>query len=359
MRTVTVNLETRSYPIYIGSGLLQDPQIKLPLVGDEVLVVTNTTIAALYLPLLKARCTALNYHEVLLPDGEAYKDLNTLNQIFDALMSQGHSRKTTLLALGGGVVGDMTGFAAACYQRGVAFVQIPTTLLAQVDSAVGGKTAVNHARGKNMIGSFHQPLAVISDVDLLKTLPEREYAAGLAEVLKYGLIWDAQFFAWLEANQIALNQRQADALIPAIARSCEIKAKIVSQDPTEQGIRAYLNLGHTFAHAIEQTAGYGRLLHGEAVAIGLCLALDLSQQLGLIEAELTQRTKAWLRAVGLPVQVPTACRNQDLMAAMALDKKRDGKVQKFIVLRSLGHAEIRAGIDPALIERVLDAGREC
>jgi len=266
------------------------------------MVVSNETIAPLYLDSLLNKIP--NADSVILPDGEQYKQLATVEHVFEALLNQRHNRTTTLLALGGGVVGDMTGFAAACYQRGVKFIQVPTTLLAQVDSSVGGKTGVNHALGKNMIGAFHQPVAVLIDTDTLSSLPTREYQAGLAEVIKYGLICDADFFIWLEQNMPALIARDQAALQYAIARSCKNKAKVVAADEREGGIRAILNLGHTFGHAIETATEYKAWLHGEAVGFGMIMALDLSMRLGLIDASGLERTIALIAAAGLPVSAP-------------------------------------------------------
>ena len=286
MQTLTVDLGDRSYPIHIGSGLLGQPDLILPhLAQKRVMIVTNTTVAPLYLARLTATLEAggVTVAQVVLPDGEAYKNWETLNLIFDALLTDRAERKTTLIALGGGVIGDMTGFAAASYQRGVPFIQIPTTLLSQVDSSVGGKTGINHPLGKNMIGAFYQPKLVLADTDTLKTLPARELSAGLAEVIKYGLIWDADFLAWLEANMDKLRALDPAAITHAIYRSCEIKAQVVGQDEREGGIRAILNLGHTFGHAIETGMGYGNWLHGEAVAAGMVLAAQTSQRLGWLD----------------------------------------------------------------------------
>ena len=273
MRTLTVDLAERSYPIYIGSGLLDQAQLYTPhIVGRKVAVVTNSTVAPMYLQQLREALQGYELTEIILPDGETYKNWETLQLIFDALLADKHDRKTTLIALGGGVVGDMTGFAAACYQRGVNFIQVPTTLLAQVDSSVGGKTAINHPLGKNMVGAFYQPQAVIIDIATLHTLPARELSAGLAEVIKYGLICDEPFLTWLEEHIESLTGLDNRALMEAVERSCRAKAKIVSADERESGVRATLNLGHTFGHAIETEQGYGAWLHGEAVAAGTVMA---------------------------------------------------------------------------------------
>lgn len=342
MRTLTVALDNRSYPIHIGPGLIRHAELittRLP--QSKVAIVTNTILEPIYLaPLTEA----LHQHGVdtvpiVLPDGEAHKNWETLNRIFDALLVNRCERKTTLLALGGGVIGDLAGFAAAVYQRGVPFVQIPTTLLAQVDSAVGGKTAINHPLGKNMIGAFHQPLAVVSDTDTLRTLPERELAAGLAEVIKYGLIRDPEFFEWLEGNIDKLKGRDPQALAYAIERSCHNKAEIVAQDERETGVRALLNLGHTFGHAIEAGLGFGKWLHGEAVAAGTVLAAILSQRMGLITRHDVERMVDILARAGLPTSAPELG-TERYMELMGHDKKVEGGKIRFILLRGIGDAFI-------------------
>ncbi len=335
---VQVSLGDRSYPIFIGSDEIRRADIASYISGKKVLIVTNETIAPLYLESLKRQLTDKQVDSVILADGEQYKNLDTLNLIFDQLIGNHHDRKTTLIALGGGVVGDMTGFAAACYQRGVPFIQIPTTLLAQVDSSVGGKTAVNHAMGKNMIGAFYQPQAVIIDTDTLSTLPDREFYAGLAEVIKYGLIADADFFRWLESNVDLLLQRDKQALAYAIELSCVCKARIVAEDETEQGIRAILNLGHTFGHAIETFQNYKQWIHGEAVAAGMVMAAQLSVISGdLPEADL-QRTKALLQHCSLPVAPPADMTAEDFTQLMLRDKKvLDGQL-RLVLLKCLGEA---------------------
>ena len=296
MQTLTVDLGDRSYPIHIGPGLLDQADLITPhLAQKRVAIVTNTIVGPLYLDRLTRglESAGVSVLPIVLPDGEAYKDWETLNLIFDALLQHRAERKTTLIALGGGVIGDMTGFAAASYQRGVPFIQVPTTLLSQVDSSVGGKTGINHPLGKNMIGAFYQPKLVLADTDTLKTLPPRELSAGLAEVIKYGLIWDADFFAWLEANMEKLRALEPQAIAHAIYRSCEIKAQVVAQDERESGVRALLNLGHTFGHAIEAGMGYGNWLHGEAVGAGMVLAARVSHRMGLINlADLTRAESA-------------------------------------------------------------------
>ena len=335
---VQVSLGDRSYPIFIGSDEIRRADIASYISGKKVLIVTNETIAPLYLESLKRQLTDKQVDSVILADGEQHKNLGTLNLIFDQLIGNHHDRKTTLIALGGGVVGDMTGFAAACYQRGVPFIQIPTTLLAQVDSSVGGKTAVNHAMGKNMIGAFYQPQAVIIDTDTLSTLPDREFHAGLAEVIKYGLIADADFFRWLESNVDLLLQRDKQALAYAIELSCVCKARIVAEDETEQGIRAILNLGHTFGHAIETFQNYKQWIHGEAVAAGIVMAAQLSVISGdLSEADL-QRTKALLQHCSLPVAPPADMTAEDFTQLMLRDKKvLDGQL-RLVLLKCLGEA---------------------
>jgi 3-dehydroquinate synthase len=357
MQTLTVDLGDRSYPIHIGAGLLDRADLLLPhLAQKRVAVVTNTTVAPLYLERLTATLQAggVAVTPIVLPDGEAYKNWETLNRIFDALLTQRAERKTTLIALGGGVIGDMTGFAAACYQRGVPFIQIPTTLLSQVDSSVGGKTGINHPLGKNMIGAFYQPKAVLADTDTLKTLPPRELSAGLAEVIKYGLIRDADFLAWLESSMGALRALDPAAITHAIYRSCEIKAQVVGQDEREGGIRAILNLGHTFGHAIETGMGYGTWLHGEAVAAGMVMAAQTSQRMGwLTEADVV-RARALIRAAGLPDVAP------DLGVAtyldyMGHDKKVESGKLRFVLLKRLGEAVITGDVPPDVLTGVLTA----
>ena len=344
---VRVGLADRSYDVVIGSGLLRSPSslegLQLP---SDAMVVTNEVVAPLHLEplltLLKPRHARV--HVVQLPDGEQHKDWPALNRIFDALLSARCDRRTTLYALGGGVVGDMTGFAAACYMRGVNHVQIPTTLLAQVDSSVGGKTAINHPLGKNMIGAFHQPLRVLCDLELLKTLPEREYRSGLAEVIKYGPIADWVFFEWLEAHLDDLLARDLAALAHAVRRSCEIKADVVSRDEREGDVRAVLNFGHTFGHAIEAGLGYGQWLHGEAVACGMAMAAQLSAELRLVDASLASRIQSLIDRCSLPVSGP-ALGIDRYLELMRLDKKaRSGEIQ-FVVLDRPGRATVRPAAD--------------
>ncbi len=346
METLTVALDERSYPIYIGEALLGrrdllDPHIR----GRQVCIVTNDTIAALYLESLQQLLSGYDLTSVVLPDGESFKNLETLSAIFDELLRARHNRNTTLIALGGGVVGDMAGFAAACYQRGVNFIQVPTTLLSMVDSSVGGKTGVNHPLGKNMIGAFYQPQAVIADVAVLQTLPPRELSAGLAEVIKYGLISDADFFVWLEAHMDELLAMEVKALTYAVRRSCENKARVVAADEREGGIRAILNLGHTFGHAIETAQGYGNWLHGEAVAAGMMMALDLSCRMRLIDHTLVERAAALLSQARLPLKAPEDMDEEQFLQLMGVDKKvLDGKL-RLILVRSLGEAFVSADFD--------------
>ena len=353
IQNVEVDLGDRSYPIYIGEQLFAQVDIAGLIKGRQVMIVTNETIAPLYLSALRDQLPALQVDEVILPDGESFKTLDTLNLIFDALLEMRHIRTTTLIALGGGVIGDMTGFAAASYQRGVDFIQIPTTLLSQVDSSVGGKTGVNHPRGKNMIGAFYQPKAVLADTDVLKTLPKRELAAGLAEVIKYGLIYDVEFLAWLEQNIDGLNECDPELLAYAIKRSCEIKAEVVAQDERESGIRAILNLGHTFGHAIETEQGYGNWLHGEAVGAGMWMAADLSHRLGWISAGDLARTETLLRRANLPVRAPDDMSPERFIELMSLDKKvLDGRI-RLVLLKQLGEAVVTDSADPDLLRATL------
>ena len=357
MITLDLTLPDTRYPIHIGHGLLDQVELILPhLPIPQVAIVTNDVVAPLYLERLTRQLERLGVHciPVVLPDGEANKNWQTLNLIFDALLSHNAERKTTLIALGGGVVGDMTGFAAACYQRGAPFIQIPTTLLAQVDSSVGGKTAINHPLGKNMIGAFYQPRMVLADMDLLATLPERELSAGIAEVIKYGLLGDADFLAWLEANMDKLRARDPAALQYAVRRSCEMKAEIVGQDEKEQGVRALLNLGHTFGHAIEAGLGYGAWLHGEAVGAGMVLAAAASQALGWLSEQDVERVVRLIAAAGLPVQSPDFGL-EEWMRHMGHDKKVESGVIRFVLLKQLGQAVIQAGLPTALLEQLFQS----
>lgn len=358
MHTLEVSLDARSYPIHIGSGLLARADLLAAAIhGRQVLIVSNETVAPLYLQKLKASLGDRVLGECILPDGEAFKDMAHLDAIFSALMRLRFNRDCTLLALGGGVVGDMTGFAAACYQRGVDFVQVPTTLLSQVDSSVGGKTGVNHPLGKNMIGAFKQPTTVLIDTDVLATLPERELSAGLAEVIKYGLIRDLPFLEWLEANMARLRQRDPAAMAEAIRRSCENKAAVVAEDELEQhDVRALLNLGHTFGHAIETGMGYGAWLHGEAVGTGMLMAADLSWRLGWLSVQDVQRIKVLLEQAGLPVEPPANMGVDDFLQHMAVDKKvKDGQL-RLVLLKQLGQAVVHRSPDTEL-RQTLAAGK--
>ncbi len=353
---VRIDLDERSYDIHIGCGLIDSKQAFAGLpAGTAAVIVTNHTIA----PLLAERLAAVlraqfkRVQLIELPDGEAYKDWPALNGIFDALLGAGCDRKTVLFALGGGVIGDMTGFAAACFMRGVPYVQVPTTLLAQVDSSVGGKTAINHPLGKNMIGVFNQPLRVIADLDTLDTLPERELSAGLAEIIKYGPIADDAFLSWIEANLDGLKRRDKVALAHAVKRSCEIKAAVVAQDEREADVRAILNFGHTFGHAIETGLGYGTWLHGEAVGCGMAMAADLSARLGLIDAAYAIRLRAIIERAGLPVVGP-ALGVARYLALMRLDKKSEAGEMRFVLIDAPGHAVVRTAPD-ALVAEVLEA----
>jgi len=360
MKQLNVDLGDRSYPIFIGQGLLGDAQWVAPYVkGKQVMIVTNGTIAPLYLEKVKAAFAATadggQVDAVVLPDGEEFKNLDVLNLIYDALLEKRHNRTTTLVALGGGVIGDMTGYAAASYQRGVDFIQIPTTLLSQVDSSVGGKTGVNHKLGKNMIGAFHQPNCVVIDTESLNTLPDNELSAGLAEVIKYGLICDPEFLDWLENNMAALMQRDSAALVYAIERSCSAKAKVVAEDEREGGIRAILNLGHTFGHAIETDQGYGNWLHGEAVAAGTVMAADLSQRLGWISTEDVARTVRLLESANLPVKPPANMAGDRFKELMAVDKKvLDGKL-RLVLLKTMGQAVVTSDFEIDQLDATLTA----
>ncbi len=353
-RVLQVDLGDRRYPIYIGESLLAESdfyQRHIP--GKQVLVVSNETIAPLYLDKLVGALQGFHVETVILPDGEKYKTLDIVGKIYDALLNNRFDRSCTLIALGGGVVGDMTGFAAASYQRGVNFIQVPTTLLSQVDSSVGGKTGVNHPLGKNMIGAFHQPLCVVADTTLLNTLPDREQSAGLAEVIKYGLINDAEFFAWLEENMPLLLARDKLALAYAIERSCADKAEVVAADEREAGQRALLNLGHTFGHAIETGMGYGNWLHGEAVGAGMCMAAEFSFALGRLDAESLRRTRELIGHAGLPVAAPAELSAETLMNHMSVDKKVIAGTLRLILLNGIGKAEVVSDFDHAKLMNLL------
>lgn len=355
MQKLDVSLAERSYPIYIDRGLLGQDLIRRHVRGNQVMVVTNETIAPLYLGAVTQGLADLQCDTLILPDGEQHKTLATLERIFDALMANRHSRTTTLVALGGGVIGDMVGFAAACYQRGVDFVQVPTTLLAQVDSSVGGKTAVNHPRGKNMIGAFHQPRAVVIDTAVLDTLREREFAAGMAEVIKYGLIRDPAFFQWLRDNQAALAARDKAPVAEAILRSCRNKAEVVAADETEQGNRALLNLGHTFGHAMETFTGYRDWLHGEAVSAGMVMAARMSLELGWLGQADLDRVSGSLAVWKLPVTAPDGMARADFSDLMALDKKVQNGRLRLVLLNQIGDALVTGEYDTNALTRTLEA----
>ncbi len=346
MRTLVVELGERSYPIHIGPGLLARADLLTErLTGRQLMLVSNETVAPLYLERLRAAYEGYRCETVILPDGEQYKDMDTLMRIFDALLQHRCDRRATVVALGGGVVGDMAGFAAACYQRGVPFIQVPTTLLAQVDSSVGGKTGINHPLGKNMIGAFHQPRCVVIDTELLDTLPDRELRAGVAEVIKYGLIRDRELFLWLEDHIDEVFARRPEALIHVIERSCRNKADVVAADELEGGMRALLNLGHTFGHAIETGMGYGEWLHGEAVAAGMCAAADLSARLGWLAAADRDRAIALIERAGLPVRLPAALSVDRFIELMAVDKKVEEGQLRLVLLDAIGAARVTARFD--------------
>jgi len=358
MKRLKLDLGPRSYSIFIGAGLLGRTDLfDASLAGNQVMVVSNETVAPLYLEdLMKA----LGDHDVqvtILPDGEQFKTLDEFAKILDALVEARFARDCTLVALGGGVVGDMAGFAAACYQRGVAHIQVPTTLLAQVDSSVGGKTGVNHPHGKNMIGAFHQPTCVIADTETLSTLPNREFRAGLGEIIKYGLLWDREFFAWQETHMPDLLARDRDCLTTVIHRSCQIKAEMVSADETESGVRALLNLGHTFGHAIEAGLGFGTWLHGEAVAAGLCLAADLSARLGRIDTDDVLRVEKLVQSTGLPIRAPAELSTDRMLELMAVDKKIRGGKLRLVLLNAIGEAELDGDFDPRALRETLEECR--
>ncbi len=356
MKTLTVNLNERSYPIHIGQSLLGHADLLTPHIhGKQILIVSNETVAPLY---LEQTLSALNDYQcetVILPDGEKYKTLDTVNLIFDVLLQHRFDRQCTLIALGGGVVGDITGFAAASYQRGVNFIQIPTTLLAQVDSSVGGKTGVNHPLGKNMIGAFHQPQCVLIDINTLNTLDDQQLSAGLAEVIKYGLLQDEKFFVWLENNIEKLLQRDAETLTYAIEHSCQCKADIVAADEKEAGQRALLNLGHTFGHAIETSMGYGNWLHGEAVATGMLMAADLSQRQNNLSQSELDRTRALLETARLPIKTPSEMDPAKFLELMSVDKKVQAGVIRLILLKHIGSSYVSDDYDPKLLRDTLDA----
>jgi 3-dehydroquinate synthase len=353
VQTLQVDLGQDSYPILIGSGLLTNRELlDAQVSGRDLLIVTNTTVAKLYLSKLTASFAQRRIAECILPDGEQHKTLQTAGWVFDALVANKLNRDATVLALGGGVIGDIAGFAAACYQRGIGYVQVPTTLLAQVDSSVGGKTGVNHPGGKNLIGAFYQPRAVIADTDALATLPDRELKAGLAEVIKYGCVWDPLLFDWLDRHTPELLSRDAAALTYAISRSCEIKATVVARDERERDLRAILNFGHTFGHAIEAATGYDTYLHGEAVSLGMLIAADLSQRLGLIDSAVVARLRDLLARTGLPTKAPQigAAKAYELMQ---MDKKVVSGALRLVLLEKLGRAIITAQFSKAALDATL------
>lgn len=357
MKTLELDLGNRSYPIHIGSGLIGSKDLLCEkIMGNRVAIVSNTTVAPLYLSVVLNSIKDFDPISIILSDGEQYKNLDTLNQIYTALLEQHCDRQTTLVALGGGVIGDMTGFAAASYQRGIPFMQIPTTLLAQVDSSVGGKTGVNHALGKNMIGAFYQPKSVIIDIDTLQTLPDRELSAGLAEIIKYGLINDHEFFTWLEDNMEGLMTRDKAALTEVIYRSCENKARVVSQDEREAGVRALLNFGHTFGHSIETALGYGQWLHGEAVAAGMVMAADLSRRLGWIKASDVERIEMLILRANLPIRYPDSLGVGKFRSFMQVDKKNIAGQLRLVLLKEIGDAVITTEFSEALLSDTLKHG---
>ena len=356
MQTLNVDLGDRSYPIFIGADLLGNKELVESYVsGKQVMIVSNVTVAPLYMEKARALFSKFDVHEVILPDGEQYKNLDVVNRIFNALIENRFERKCTLVALGGGVIGDMTGFAAACYQRGVSFIQIPTTLLAQVDSSVGGKTGVNHELGKNMIGAFHQPRCVIADTETLNTLDDRQLSAGIAEVIKYGLIRDLPFFEWLENNMHKLLDRDSESLSYAIERSCQNKAAVVAEDEKEAGVRATLNLGHTFGHAIEAGSGYGKWLHGEAIGTGMLMAGDLSQRMGKLTEQDVHRIDNIIDAARLPTRSPVNMDYEKFMKYMSVDKKVEAGEIHFVLLDAIGKAVITSDYDDALLQQTINA----
>ena len=356
MERITVSLDERSYPISIGAGLFNDPALLCLSAKQKVLIITNHTVAPLYADKLTAMLDSLGCQSAVLelPDGEQYKTLDTFNTIMSYLLEHNYSRDVVIVALGGGVIGDLVGFASACYQRGVDFIQVPTTLLSQVDSSVGGKTAVNHPLGKNMIGAFYQPKAVLIDTQCLSTLPEREFAAGMAEVIKYGIIYDQDFFVWLEQNMSALYALDEEALTYAIARCCQIKAEVVAQDEKEAGIRALLNLGHTFGHAIEAELGYGNWLHGEAVAAGTVMAAKTAQLQGLITEQELERIKTILLQAKLPIHTPDSMSFDDFIKHMMRDKKVLAGELRLVLPTGIGTSEVVKGVPQAIIQQAID-----
>jgi len=354
MATLNLDLGARSYPIYIDSGLLSKTDLlSSHICANRVCIVTNDIVAPLYLESLKTKLTDFNIDEVILPDGEAEKSLANFDVIMSHLLKNEHGRDTTLIALGGGVIGDITGFAAACYQRGIDFIQIPTTLLSQVDSSVGGKTAINHPLGKNMVGAFYQPKAVFIDIDSLTTLPVREFNAGMAEVIKYGILGDKDFFEWLEDNITAIESGDKQILAKMIEKCCQCKADIVASDETEAGVRALLNLGHTFGHAIEAEQGYGNWLHGEAVAIGMILASKLAVAMNLLEVSELRRIETLISAFDLPLIAPQNMGFAEFIGHMRRDKKNIAGKLRFIIPTAIGQSEIRDDVTQDTLQEIL------
>ncbi|WP_114327156.1 3-dehydroquinate synthase [Candidatus Colwellia aromaticivorans] len=354
MPTLQLDLGTRSYPIYIDSGLFNNSDLFSSHIRNKrICIVTNTIVAPLYLANIKEKLTNFDVDEIILPDGEAEKNLANFERIMSHLLANEHGRDTTLIALGGGVIGDITGFAAASYQRGIDFVQVPTTLLSQVDSSVGGKTAVNHPLGKNMIGAFYQPKAVIIDIDSLSTLPEREFNAGMAEVIKYGILGDYDFFVWLEHNIALIKAGDKDTLSQMIEKCCQCKADIVASDEKEAGVRALLNLGHTFGHAIEAEQGYGNWLHGEAVATGMVLAAKLAVAMNLLEVSELCRIESLIKVFDLPLLAPKTMGFDNFVRHMRRDKKNIGGKLRFIVPTAIGQSEIRDDVTVEILQQIL------
>ena len=357
MESLSVELGDRAYPIHIGAGILERAELYAPHLRGSVAIVTNGVVAPLYLERVRQALAGARVCEVVVEDGEQAKGWPALDRIFDALLAARLGRDGLIIALGGGVIGDLAGFAAATYQRGVPFIQVPTTLLAQVDSSVGGKTAINHARGKNMIGAFHQPRAVIADLATLDTLPDRELRAGLAEVIKHGAALDARFLDWLERHIERLLARDREALAHAVRRSCELKAAIVAEDERETGVRAVLNFGHTFGHAIETATGFGSWLHGEAVAVGMVMAAGLSARAGFLPATDAARLEALIKRAGLPVRPPQLARER-WHELMAVDKKAAGARMRFVLLHGLGRAKLESGVEDRLIDATIAAAAQ-
>ncbi len=357
MKLLNVKLAERSYPIYIGQDLLNDSELMCKhITGNKVMLISNDVVSPLYLDKVIATLSSggKTVDTTILPDGEVHKNLTTLNLIFDELLANKHGRDTSIVALGGGVIGDMAGFAASCYQRGVEFIQIPTTLLSQVDSSVGGKTAVNHPLGKNMIGAFYQPNAVYIDINCLNTLPAKEFAAGMAEVIKYGIIWDKEFYEWLKVNQSLIKTLDPATLISMIETCCAVKADVVSQDEKEHGVRALLNLGHTFGHAIESEQGYGVWLHGEAVAAGTVIAAKTAQLLGHINDDEFDDIKSIFRLFDLPISKPDSMPFEAFIEHMAVDKKVLAGKLRFILPIGIGHAQVITGIENNMLKHAIE-----